>query len=188
MTRSATPSRTRRNLLIGMALAPLAACASRPDLNLATYADERPLLVPQKVFNGPLRAWGVVQGPRGNIVRRMWVEIDGDWDGETLTIAERMRFENGDSMARIWTYRQNGPGQWIGSAEGNKSPSTGRVAGNAFNRQYTGDAHLPDGTVVVAQFDEWLWQLDEERLFCRAYISRWGIQLAQASVFFQREG
>lgn len=187
MTLSSGPAATRRTLLAGLALTPLAACASGSGIDLDSYADERPLLVPQDVFSGKLQAWGVVQGPGGNIVRRMWVEIDGDWDGETLAIAEQMTFENGDKMSRLWRYRRNGPDRWIGSAEGIKSPSTGQVSGNAFNRQYTGTAHLPDGTTTIAHFDEWLWQLDEKRLFCRAYISRWGLPLAQALVFFQRE-
>ncbi len=177
----------RRGLLSFLALAPLTACAPKPSPDLASYENERPLLIPQKVFAGELKAWGVVQGPRGNVVRRMWVEIDGDWDGETLTIAEHMTFENGEKMARTWAYRQDGPDNWIGSAEGIEAPSTGRVSGNAFNRRYTGMAHMPDGTMVMAQFDEWLWQLDEKRLFCRAYISRLGIAVAQASVFFERK-
>lgn len=163
----------------------LAACTPKPTPELPRYADAKPAMVPEEVFNGRLSAWGTIHDMKGDLIRRMWADLQGTWDSENLTIKETMRFEDDVEMGRTWLYAKTGPNEWTGRIEGSDEVSVGKVSGNLFHRTYRANAMMPNGE-VRADFDEWMWRLDETRLVCQAYISRFGIGLARAAVFLER--
>ena len=175
----------RRRFLLFAGAGALTACTPKPTPELSRYSEAEPALIPEEVFNGGLSAWGTIHDMNGDLIRRMWADIQGTWDGELLTIKETMRFEDDVEMGRTWLYRKTGANEWTGQIEGSDEVSVGQISGNLFHRTYSADAMMPDGE-VRADFDEWMWRLDESRLACQAYISRFGIGLARASVFLQR--
>ena len=44
---------------------------------------------------------------------------------------------------------------------------------------------VPDGTLRV-RFDDYMWQLDEKRLLNRAYLDKFGIEIGQVILFFEK--
>jgi hypothetical protein len=61
----------------------------------------------------------------------------------------------------------------------------GTVRGDTFNWTYTIDLPETSGG-FRADFDDWMWQLDETRLLNRAYVSRFGVDLGEVIIFFER--
>ncbi|MEO1313236.1 MAG: DUF3833 family protein, partial [Pseudomonadota bacterium] len=63
--------------------------------------------------------------------------------------------------------------------------ATGEERGDTFNWRYTIDLPVPDGTLRVS-FDDWMWQLDETRLLNRAYMDKFGVEIGEVIIFFEK--
>ena len=75
-----------RFLLILGAMLTLAACTGKPSLDDDKLSDADLNL--EEFFYGDSVAYGQFQDVFGTVRRRFEVEIDGSWDGETLTLTE----------------------------------------------------------------------------------------------------
>lgn len=166
-------------LLIGL----LAGCVGRPALEDPALSSRALNL--EEYFDGELRAWGQFQDRFGNVSRRFTVDIDGEWDGETLTLTEDFVYEDGSTEQRVWTLEKTGPDSWEGTAPGVIGTAQGQEQGAAFNWRYTIDLPVPDGTLRVS-FDDWMWLLDDRRLLNRAYMDKYGVEVGQVIIFFEK--
>ena len=99
---------------------------------------------------------------------------------------EDFTYEDGSTERRVWRLEQTGPETWAGTAEGVVGEATGEERGNAFNWRYTIDLQTPDGPLRVS-FDDWLWRMDDQVMINRAYVSKYGVEIGQLSIFFRRE-
>ncbi len=80
-------------------------------------------------------ATGQFQDVFGTVRRRFDVEINGTWDGETLTLVEDFVYEDGSTEQRIWTLRK--PARKLaGHRTGCDRHRAGKERGDTFNWQY----------------------------------------------------
>lgn len=179
----ARTGRIARHGLIGAAVFAVTACG-RPDL--ADYRDRTPAFDLVEFFEGESVAWGQFQDRFGEMRTAFTVEIDGEWDGETLTLVEDFVYDDGRTEQRIWTLRQDGPDAWTGTAPGVIGLARGEIEGNAFNWRYDFDLTLPDGEVIRVAFDDWLWRVGENGLINRAYVSRYGVEIGELLIVFAK--
>jgi len=118
------------------------------------------------------------------------VTINGDWDGERLRLVEDFVYEDGSTEQRIWTLEKTGPDSWVGTAPGVIGQATGEEDGNRFNWRYEIDLPVPsaDGSeeTLRVTFDDWMWLLTEDRLFNRAYMQRFGFDIGDVSIMFEK--
>ncbi|TQV75853.1 DUF3833 domain-containing protein [Denitrobaculum tricleocarpae] len=160
--------------------------ASCGGLKLEDFKQAEPALKLEEYFVGQLKAWGHFQDRFDNVRRRFTVDIEGTWDGETLTLVEDFVYDDGETEQRIWTLRKTGPEDWEGSAAGVVGTAKGKVSGNALNWTYYFDLPVGDSTLRV-KFDDWLWLQDERVMINRAYVSKFGIKVGEALIFFSKE-
>lgn len=149
------------------------------------FAGNEPRLVLEDYFNGRSRAWGIFQDRFGTLRRQFVVDIEGRWDGETLTLVEDFVYADGETEQRVWELTKTGPNSYEGTAAGVVGVATGQTAGNAFHWTYRFDLPVNGNTWRVS-FDDWMWLQDENTLFNRATIRKWGFELGTVSIFFQR--
>jgi hypothetical protein len=85
---------------------------------------------------------------------------------------------------------KTGPDSWSGTAPGVTGAAKGQEQDNRFNWQYEIDLPIPsaDGTVETMRvtFDDWMWLLAEDRLFNRAYVKRYGVDIGDVSISFEK--
>jgi len=174
----------RMRLIALAALFLLAACAGRPDLGAPPLSDRQLNL--EEFFDGHLTAHGQFQDVFGEVRRRFTVDINGSWDGETLTLVEDFVYEDGSTEQRIWSLVKTGPDTWRGTAPGVVGEAFGEERGDAFNWRYTIDLPLGDGTTTRFTFDDWMWLLTDDRLLNRAYMERFGIYVGDVIITFER--
>ncbi len=172
-----------RILLILLSFA-LAGCVGKPTLDAPKLSDREFNL--EEFFDGEVFASGQFQDVFGTVRRRFDVAISGTWDGETLKLVEDFSYADGTSEQRVWTLRKTGPQTWVGSAPGVIGQASGVEAGDTFNWVYTIDLPVPDGTLRVT-FDDWMWQLGEKRVLNRAYMKRYGINIGEVIIFFEKK-
>jgi len=163
----------------------LAGCAGRPDLADDTLSPRDFDL--EAFFDGEVKGYGQFQDRFGTVRRRFEVDVTGTWDGRTLTLDERFAYADGTTETRVWTLQKTGPETWQGSAEGVIGAATGEERGDAFNWQYRIDLPVPDGTLRV-RFDDWMWQVSEDRVLNRAYMDKFGVEIGEVIIWFEKRG
>lgn len=163
----------------------LAACTGKPSLEDEALSARTLNL--EEFFEGKTVAHGQFQDVFGTVRRRFTVEIDGTWDGRTLTLVEDFLYEDATTERRVWSLTKTGPDTWEGTAPGVIGTAAGVERGDTFNWQYTIDLPVPDGTLRVT-FDDWMWLLTEDRLLNRAYMKRFGVDIGDVVIIFEKAG
>jgi Protein of unknown function (DUF3833) len=170
----------------------LAACTGKPSFNDPALTDRQ--LDLETFFDGSIVAQGQFQDIFGTARRSFEVTVKGDWDGERLRLVEDFVYEDGSTEQRIWTLTKTGPvtqdQTWQGTAPGVIGVATGQEDGNRFNWRYTIDLPVPaaDGTAdtVRVTFDDWMWQLSDKRVLNRAYMQRFGLDVGDVTIMFEK--
>jgi hypothetical protein len=177
----------RRLALLSVLL--LSACAGRPSFDDPSLSTRE--LELEEFFDGKLVAHGQFQDLLGTVRRQFVVTIDGDWDGERLRLVEDFVYEDGSTEQRVWTLRKTGEETWEGTAPGVIGVAKGEERGDRFNWRYTIDLPVPSASgpteTVRVSFDDWMWQLSDDRLFNRAYLRRAGVTLGDVSIWFEKQ-
>ncbi len=172
------------------AAALLAACSGKPSLNDPALSDRKLNL--EEFFDGSLVATGQFQDIFGTVRRRFDVKITGDWNGKRLRLVEDFVYEDGSTEQRVWTLVKTGEDTWRGTAPGVIGEAIGVEDGDRFNWRYTIDLPVPaaDGPAktVRVTFDDWMWLLSDDRLLNRAYMQRFGVDVGDVTISFEKKG
>ncbi|MBK43884.1 MAG: hypothetical protein CMN20_00940 [Roseovarius sp.] len=164
--------------------AAVAGCTGRPALDDETLSSRDFDL--EAFFDGPVVGHGQFQDRFGTVRRRFEVRIDGDWDGQRLRLHEDFTYEDNSTETRVWTLVKTGPETWQGSAPGVIGTASGEERGDAFNWRYRIDLPVPDGTLRV-RFDDWMWQVSEDRVLNRAYMDKFGVEIGEVIIWFEKQ-
>jgi hypothetical protein len=122
----------------------------------------------------------------GEVIKRFHVAIDGRVEGDKLILDEHFTYSDGTTQNRIWTLLPDGPGRWRGTAGDVVAEASGEVAGNALRWRYV--LSLPvDGKVYQVNFDDWMYLIDERTLANRSFMSKWGFELGQVTLFMRKQ-
>jgi hypothetical protein len=163
-------------------LALLASCAGvSPD----DYRSEKPPLELDKYFNGTVDAWGMFTDRSGKVVKRFTVVMRCTWNGDTGVLDEDFTYADGTREKRVWTVRKAGPGRYTGSAGDVVGEALGTAAGNALNWRYVLDLKV-DGRSIHVDFDDWMYQMDDEVMLNRARMSKFGVTLGEVTLAFRK--
>lgn len=150
------------------------------------FAGNEPKLVLEEYFQGQTRAWGIFEDRFGNLRRQFTVDIDGQWDGETLVLDERFVYDDGEREQRIWTLRKTGANTYEGTAADVVGTAYGEVSGNAFNFRYDLNLKVGDGTWKVS-FNDWMYLQPDGILLNIATVSKFGFEIGVVTIAFSKD-
>ncbi len=170
-----------KTLAAMFACAVLIGCSAQ----LEDYQQQTPRFSLMDYFNGQITAWGIVQDYSTRMTRHFCVDIDASWQGQQGTLDERFYFNDGEVQRRVWRLNIDDKGNVSGTAGDVEGLAQGKASGNAFNWQYTLVVPI-DGSEYRFAIDDWMYQLDDTRLFNRSYMQKWGVTVAQISIFFDK--
>ena len=185
--------RIRVSGLVALAgLAALAGCTGKPSLQDRAMTGQDFAL--ERFFDGRLVARGQFQDIFGTVRRSFVVQIAGDWDGSRLRLVEDFVYEDGATEQRVWTLTKVGPEQpdqaWEGTAPGVVGKAVGQEKGDRFNWTYTINLPVPSATgpagVTRVSFDDWMWAQGPDRLFNRAYMKKYGLDVGDVAISFEK--
>lgn len=160
--------------------------ASCSQVDVQTYSQETPRLELREYFNGRVDGWGMFQKRSGEVVKRFHVVIDGRMDGDKLILDEAFSFSDGTKQRRVWTLTPGADGRWTGTAGDVVGEASGAVAGNTLHWRYV--LSLPvDGRVFDVHLDDWMYLIDEQTLTNRSFMSKFGIEVGQITLFFRKQ-
>ncbi|OFC71259.1 DUF3833 domain-containing protein [Alteromonas confluentis] len=151
------------------------------------YTNQQPKFDLYDFFDGKVKAWGIVQNRSGEVVQRFIVDIDARHDGDTLILDESFNYQLGDGVKnRTWRITPTGNNTFAGEAGDILGTAKGTSYGNAFNFAYSMDLPVDDTTYEVA-FDDWFFGMSEDTMMNRSYIKKFGITMAEVTIFMQKQ-
>ncbi|MDW3223022.1 MAG: DUF3833 domain-containing protein [Paracoccaceae bacterium] len=162
----------------------LSGCVAKPSLQDENLSAGK--LDLEDFFDGRVIAYGQFQDVFGTVRRRFDVDINGTWDGQTLTLIEDFVYEDSSTEQRVWTLEKTGPDTWRGTAPGVIGEAIGEERGDTFNWRYAIDLPVPDGTLRV-RFDDWMWRLSDTRVLNRAYMKKYGLDIGEVIITFEKQ-
>lgn len=154
-------------------------------MKVSDFEGGTPELRLEEYFLGRTEASGFFEDRFGRIKKQFVVSIDGQWDGETLTLDEDFRYDDGTVENRLWKLRKVGENRYEGYAEGVVGIAKGEIAGNAFNWHYTFDMAVGDSTWRV-HFDDWMFLMPNGVLINKATVTKWGFEIGTVTLSFRR--
>jgi uncharacterized membrane-anchored protein len=149
------------------------------------FSNTKPVLRIEKYFVGQTRAWGIFEDRFGNLRRQFVVDIQGNWDGENLVLDENFRYSDGETDRRIWSIKKVNEHRYEGTASDVIGVAVGKAYGNALNWRYDMDMKVGEGTLRV-HFNDWMYLQPSGVLVNRARVSKFGIEIGEVSLFFQK--
>ena len=161
----------------------LSSCSTH---SLEYYKDTSPQADIKAYFNGPIKAWGIVQDWRGRVKARFDIEIVGKWEGDTGTLTEHFDYYDGRKQKRVWTIKKLDDGSYEGTASDILDKATGQTKGSAMRWNYVMDLPVGDTTYRI-RFDDWMWVMNDGVLINRSYLKKFGITVSELTIFMQKQ-
>ncbi|MGO4891369.1 DUF3833 domain-containing protein [Flavobacterium sp. W21_SRS_FM6] len=172
------------NMKFGLASASLLVLTSCSS-SLEDYNNTGPAFELSRYFDGNVTAWGIVEDYSKKLSRRFCVDIVGTWEGNKGQLHETFYYNDGEQQIRVWELSQAEDGKVTGTAGDVVGQASGSETGTAFNWKYT--LRVPvDGTEYDLAVDDWMYKLDDNRVMNRSYMSKFGVTVAEISIFFDK--
>ena len=163
----------------------LSGCAT--SLDGQRYLSIEPSFDLFQFFDGEVKAWGLVQNRDGEVIQKFEVDIQGSIMGDQITLDETFQYAVGKGPTkRAWRIVRLDDGQYRGTAGDILGEAVGSTYGNAFRWSYRMDIPVDD-TVYEVSFEDWFWVIDDRRLFNRSYIQKFGFDVAEVTIFMERQ-
>lgn len=150
------------------------------------YQGKSPEMNIKDYFNGPIKAWGIVQDWRGRVVQQFDIKMMGTWNGNIGTLTEDFKYYDGKTQERIWTIKKLDNGSYEGTASDIIGKATGMEKGNAAHWNYIMDLEV-DQRVFRIKFDDWMWLMNDGVLINRSYLKKFGVTVAELTIFIKKE-
>ncbi|MDF2178213.1 DUF3833 domain-containing protein [Aliiglaciecola sp. CAU 1673] len=153
--------------------------------SLEDFAQKGPAFDLPGYFDGHITAYGIIEDFKGQMTRHFCVDILASWENNQGQLHETFYFDDGEQQIRIWKLTVDEQGGVTGTAGDVVGEASGKAVGNAFNWQY--ELSVPiDGEPMVFAIDDWLYRLDKNRLMNRSYMKKFGLTVAEISIFFDK--
>ncbi|MUH73422.1 DUF3833 domain-containing protein [Psychrosphaera haliotis] len=164
----------------------LVGCSTQVD----DYKETSPKFELDRYFDGKVIAWGMIQDYSDKVTRRFCVEMTGSWQdgeaGKTGVLDEFFYYDDGEQDRRIWKLNKSADGIYTGSAGDVNGEASGEAIGFAFNWKYNLEVSIDDSEYTFA-LDDWMYQLDEYRLMNKTAMKKFGVTVAEITIFFDKE-
>lgn len=161
----------------------LSSCKSN---SLEYYQGTSPKADIKEYFNGPVKAWGIVQDWRGRVVQRFDVTMVGKWNGDNGTLTEHFTYYDGKKQERVWTIKKLSDDSYEGTAGDIIGKAKGSMIGSAVNWHYIMDVPVDDTTYRI-KFDDWMWVMNDGVLINRSYLKKFGLTVSELTIFMKKE-
>ena len=149
-------------------------------------ADYQPQMKFEEFFNGPIKAWGIVQDRNGKVVQRLDIDLVGAWSGDTGTLDEKFRYYDGKEMTRHWDIKKVAADKYTGTASDIVGEAKGESSGGAIRWNYVMKLEV-SGTTYDVTFDDWMYAMNDGIVVNRSYLKKFGFRVAELSLFMQKQ-
>lgn len=152
--------------------------ADFPGQKAHDYGDESPLFDMRAHLNGHMVCDGVIFGPMGRVTSTFDADFDVSWEGNTCTMKEEFRYNDGSTQHRAWRIELDGRGGFEAFADDVPGKARGEIAGPAVLFSY--DIKLPpeSGGHKLSAFD-CMYLTNNGTIVNRSQFRKFGFRVAE---------
>lgn len=152
----------------------------------AAHEGQEPRFVPEELLDGPIRAWGIVQGRGGAVQARFEADMAGSWEGGRGRLEEEFTYlDSGRRQSRTWVITRLGEGRYEATADDVVGRAEGRLHGSAFRWDYEMDVPVGGGAIRL-RFEDWMWAMGDGVIVNRSHMRKLGVTVAELTAFLRR--
>jgi len=144
----------------------------------ANYAATGPAFDIKQHLNGPIISEGMIHGPSGRLASRFVADMKGEWDGNTGTLAESFRYDNGSTQERKWYLTLDENGSFTATADDIIGTAQGQISGATLSMTYRIRLTEAAGGHVLSVTD-WLYLMENGTILNRSELRKFGIKVAE---------
>ncbi|GAA58997.1 hypothetical protein P20652_0856 [Pseudoalteromonas sp. BSi20652] len=171
-----------KTFAIGLSTLFLVSCSAP---NVEHYKNTSPNFDFKTFFSGNLKAYGVVQDFKGELTRKLVVDMNATWDGNQGVIEEDFVYDDGETQKRIWKITLNEDNSLTGTADDVIGTAKGKSDGSVFHWNY--NVKLPyDGSTLEVSFDDWMYLVTQSRLINRTSIVKFGVEVGEVTLVIEK--
>ena len=150
------------------------------------FKDQKPRLIIENYLSGNVKAWGMLQNRSGKVTRQFEADLNGKWDGSTLTLDEQFNWSDGEKQKRQWKINKIDEHNYEGTAGDVVGKAKGYSYGPAFKFEYV--LLVPvKGKEMKITFDDWIFKQNDRVAINRATLTKFGIKVAELTVVFVKD-
>lgn len=129
-------------------------------------------------LNGKILCEGVIYGPLGRVSSRFVADMLGTWNGDTGTLAETFRYDNGTVQERCWTLRVDDAGHIRATAPDLVGTGSGTQKGLAVQMRYRIKLDASAGGHELNVID-WMYLMENGTIMNRSQFRKFGLPVAE---------
>ena len=154
----------------------LTGCSS---MQIDDFTNSSPEFIPQKYFNGPMTAYGMVKDRDGKVIRRFKGKLVGSWDENGVgTLDEQFVYDDGEKQTRVWTLTPTGKKTFIGTAGDIVGEAQMIAKGNTVMIDYTMRVPYNDSTIDINVRD-WLHLQEDGVILNHSKMKKFGFEVGE---------
>lgn len=176
---------TKQGILITLVFT-VALFMSSCSTNIVEYDESTPTLDISNYFKGPITAWGMIQDYNDKVTRRFCVELVGTWKNNNGELKETFYFDDGEISYRNWQLTRLNNKSYSGNAGDVIGAANGQQNGFAFQWQYVLSVNIEEDLYKFS-LDDWMYQIDQYRVFNKTKMKKFGITVAEITLFFDKQ-
>ncbi len=163
----------------------ITSCSVDQSMKPEDFKDQEPRLIIEEYLSGDVKAWGILQNRSGKVTRQFSADLNGTWDGKKLILDEKFYWNDGEKQTRQWQITKIDEHNYEGTAGDVIGTAKGYSYGPAFKFEYV--LLVPvKGREMKITFDDWIFMQNEKVAINRATMTKFGIKVAELTVFFQK--
>jgi hypothetical protein len=174
-----------KNILIILITILLTSCSGNT-MKPIDFKDQKPRLIIEDYLSGNVKAWGILQNRSGKVTRQFSAQLNGSWDGKKLILDEKFNWTDGEVQKRQWTINKIDEHHYEGTASDVIGTAKGFSYGPAFKFEYILLVPIKGKNIKIT-FDDWIFKQDDKVAINRATMTKFGIKVAELTVFFQKD-
>ena len=136
-------------------------------------------------FDGETTALGLVVDRFGNLQRTFKVKLTGKRDNTKLLLKEYFTYNDGEKEYREWVITKTETGSYEGISKDTIGFARGKKVGNTMRMVYDTTISIGENDIRVS-FDDRFIKTDKKVVINRAEILKWGIKIADVTIFFSK--
>ena len=136
-------------------------------------------------FVGETTAWGLIVDRFGNLQRTFKVRLNGNIDNKQLLLKEYFTYNDGETEYREWIITKTETGTYEGKSKDTIGVAKGKQNGNTMRMVYDTTISIGETDIRVF-FDDRFVKADKKVVINRAEILKWGIKIADVTIFFSK--
>lgn len=170
-------------LLLTILSISLCACSLQ---KIQDYKDQKPELKLEEFFSGKVNGTASFFDWAGRVKTRFQIALNGDWDGQILTLNELITYSTGVKESRIWKIKKLTDSTYEGETTDVIGKAIIKISGNAAQWNYIFNVKVDDSTYAL-KFDDWMYLQEDGFLLNRAKARKFGIKVGELFIAMKKE-